>query len=52
MIINEKYNKLFNCKYKRKLIITNEYKDISKNDIFSIWLSFSRLILNLEEIEI
>ena len=33
MIINEKYNKLFNCKYKRKLRITNEYKDISKNNI-------------------
>ena len=34
MIINEKYNKLFNCKYGRKLKITNEYKDISKNNIF------------------
>ena len=33
MIINEKYNKLFNCKYKRKLRITNEYKDINKTNI-------------------
>ena len=33
MIINEKYNKLFNCKYKRKLRMTNEYKDINKTNI-------------------
>ena len=44
MIINEKYNKLFNCKYKRKLRITNEYKDISKNNFFSE----NQIIINIQ----